>query len=152
MDTAEDHTGATNDRGKAGEGEKEREKGSAGKKRGDGEGERGREATDAGREMEEGAVTPDENIVRCHCGCNEVRTPAGTHPPPHTLSLSLSLSLSFSPQDDGLMVLCAGCNLWQHAVCFTLLAEEDVPETHICAQCAQQQASRLKFQTDLNSN
>ena len=40
-------------------------------------------------------------------------------------------------QDDGLMVLCGVCNVWQHAICFGLLQEEDVPEFHVCEQCAQ---------------
>ena len=35
------------------------------------------------------------------------------------------------------MVLCAICIKWQHAVCFALLTEKDVPETHICVQCSQ---------------
>ena len=35
------------------------------------------------------------------------------------------------------MVLCGVCNVWQHAVCFGLLQEEDVPEFHVCEQCAQ---------------
>ena len=43
--------------------------------------------------------------------------------------------------DDGLMVLCAVCNTWQHALCFALLTEEDVPETHICASCSQKQVN-----------
>ena len=34
------------------------------------------------------------------------------------------------------MILCAECNVWQHAICFALLSEEDVPETHICVQCS----------------
>ena len=60
-----------------------------------------------------------------------------------SLFLSLSLSISLSPpslsllQDDGLMVLCGVCNVWQHAICFGLLQEEDVPEFHVCEQCAQ---------------
>ena len=35
------------------------------------------------------------------------------------------------------MVLCAVCDVWQHAICFALLSENDVPETHICVQCSQ---------------
>ena len=35
------------------------------------------------------------------------------------------------------MVLCGVCNVWQHAICFGLLQEEDVPEFHVCEQCAQ---------------
>lgn len=34
------------------------------------------------------------------------------------------------------MVLCGLCRLWQHAVCFALLREEDVPELHVCEQCS----------------
>lgn len=43
-------------------------------------------------------------------------------------------------QDDGLMVLCAVCDVWQHALCFALLSEKDVPETHICVECSQGKA------------
>ena len=39
-------------------------------------------------------------------------------------------------QDDGLMVLCGVCNLWQHAVCFALLSKDSIPELHVCDQCA----------------
>ncbi|KAL5502281.1 hypothetical protein EMCRGX_G009027 [Ephydatia muelleri] len=52
----------------------------------------------------------DQFEVRCPCGCNE---------------------------DDGLMVLCGLCKTWQHAVCFALLHEDQVPELHVCDQCAQ---------------
>ena len=38
-------------------------------------------------------------------------------------------------QDDGLMVLCGGCGMWQHAVCFGLLSEGAVPQLHTCEQC-----------------
>ncbi|XP_078663704.1 uncharacterized protein LOC144906888 isoform X1 [Branchiostoma floridae x Branchiostoma belcheri] len=47
--------------------------------------------------------------VRCPCGCHE---------------------------DDGLMILCAVCDLWQHGVCFKVIQEEDAPERHICDVCA----------------
>ncbi len=40
-------------------------------------------------------------------------------------------------QDDGLMVWCGECKVWQHAVCFGALLESEVPELHICEQCAQ---------------
>uniref|UniRef100_UPI003F77871F HORMA domain-containing protein n=1 Tax=Patiria miniata TaxID=46514 RepID=UPI003F77871F len=49
------------------------------------------------------------NIVRCPCGCNE---------------------------DDGLMIRCEECKLWQHAVCFAIISEDDAPEQHVCNQCA----------------
>lgn len=35
------------------------------------------------------------------------------------------------------MVLCGLCKTWQHAVCFALLQEEEVPELHVCDLCAQ---------------
>ncbi|XP_068215096.1 uncharacterized protein [Palaemon carinicauda] len=38
--------------------------------------------------------------------------------------------------DDGLMILCAGCGNWQHAVCFNVLEEEEAPSQHICELCA----------------
>ena len=40
-------------------------------------------------------------------------------------------------QDDGLMILCGVCGVWQHGVCFGLLEEEEVPQVHICEKCAQ---------------
>lgn len=53
----------------------------------------------------------DDNVVRCPCGVNE---------------------------DDGLMVLCALCQVWQHAVCFGFLEETSVPNIHICIMCSKQ--------------
>ncbi|XP_072046719.1 uncharacterized protein [Amphiura filiformis] len=49
-----------------------------------------------------------ECIVRCPCGYNE---------------------------DDGLMICCEQCKYWQHAVCFSILSEDDAPETHFCEEC-----------------
>ena len=43
-----------------------------------------------------------------------------------------------SSQDDGLMVLCALCQVWQHAICFGFLEETSVPNTHICIMCSKQ--------------
>lgn len=37
------------------------------------------------------------------------------------------------------MVLCAVCQVWQHAVCFGFLEEESVPDQHVCILCAKQQ-------------
>ena len=34
------------------------------------------------------------------------------------------------------MVLCGYCDKWQHAVCFGLLHESQVPQLHVCEQCA----------------
>ena len=39
-------------------------------------------------------------------------------------------------QDEGLMVLCGICNQWQHAACFGLREQGDVPELHVCELCA----------------
>lgn len=36
------------------------------------------------------------------------------------------------------MVLCALCQVWQHAVCFGFLQEESVPEQHVCILCSRQ--------------
>ncbi|VDP29602.1 unnamed protein product [Schistosoma mattheei] len=38
--------------------------------------------------------------------------------------------------DDGVMILCDGCDKWQHAVCFRILQEGDVPTSHVCEICA----------------
>ena len=40
------------------------------------------------------------------------------------------------------MVLCGECRVWQHAVCYGLLRECDVPELHVCEQCAQRGESK----------
>ena len=34
------------------------------------------------------------------------------------------------------MILCAKCRFWQHGVCYKILDDEDAPERHICALCA----------------
>lgn len=52
----------------------------------------------------------EEAVVRCPCGCNE---------------------------DDGLMILCAICNVWQHGVCFLVQNETDAPTQHICEICGE---------------
>ncbi|CAI2732224.1 unnamed protein product [Schistosoma spindalis] len=39
-------------------------------------------------------------------------------------------------KDDGVMILCDGCDKWQHAVCFRILQEGDVPASHVCEVCA----------------
>lgn len=54
------------------------------------------------------AEEDEENIPQCPCGCNE---------------------------DDGLMIQCEKCCYWQHAVCFMITDEENVPERHYCNQC-----------------
>ncbi|XP_059168488.1 HORMA domain-containing protein 1-like [Physella acuta] len=59
----------------------------------------------------------EEFSVRCPCGCNE---------------------------DDGLMVMCANCNFWQHAVCFQIISEENAPTDHICDLCAKPGNSKLE--------
>lgn len=41
-------------------------------------------------------------------------------------------------EDDGLMVLCAGCRHWQHGVCFKIVMEEEAPARHICNKCAKE--------------
>ena len=49
-------------------------------------------------------------------------------------------------QDDGLMIVCDICSLWQHAVCFCILDEEHAPEEHVCDACAKvgHQSNRRK--------
>ena len=41
-----------------------------------------------------------------------------------------------SAQDDGLMIKCGICKLWQHAICFGFLDEEAVPDLHVCTVCS----------------
>ncbi|CAH8584460.1 unnamed protein product [Dicrocoelium dendriticum] len=49
----------------------------------------------------------------------DVRCPCGVH------------------KDDGVMIVCDGCGMWQHAVCFRILEESDVPTSHICEHCSE---------------
>ncbi|CAH8541682.1 unnamed protein product [Schistosoma turkestanicum] len=47
-------------------------------------------------------------------------------------------------KDDGVMILCDGCDKWQHAVCFRILEEGDVPTSHVCEICAKLQPELLQ--------
>ncbi|KAH9278372.1 HORMA domain-containing protein 2 [Echinococcus granulosus] len=38
--------------------------------------------------------------------------------------------------DDGVMILCDGCEKWQHAVCFRIIDDADIPQSHLCNVCA----------------
>ncbi|XP_047497942.1 uncharacterized protein LOC125044984 isoform X4 [Penaeus chinensis] len=51
----------------------------------------------------------DEEPVKCECGVH---------------------------RDDGLMILCDICKMWQHALCFKLSKKDEVPERHVCLQCS----------------
>ncbi|KAA0185721.1 HORMA domain-containing protein 2 [Fasciolopsis buskii] len=46
-------------------------------------------------------------------------------------------------KDDGVMILCDGCGMWQHAVCFRILEENDVPSSHICELCCVSKVSAV---------
>lgn len=39
-------------------------------------------------------------------------------------------------EDDGVMILCSYCGLWQHAVCYAITDPDDVPDNHCCVACA----------------
>ncbi|TGZ59909.1 hypothetical protein CRM22_008833 [Opisthorchis felineus] len=47
-------------------------------------------------------------------------------------------------KDDGVMILCDGCGMWQHAVCFRILEETDVPSSHICEKCSETKPELLQ--------
>ncbi|KAF8568414.1 hypothetical protein P879_05172 [Paragonimus westermani] len=47
-------------------------------------------------------------------------------------------------KDDGVMILCDGCGMWQHAVCFRILEESDVPTSHICEHCSESRPDLLE--------
>ena len=51
-------------------------------------------------------------------------------------ALAANFRVVIDLQDDGLMVLCAACKCWQHALCFGIREQEDAPESHICEACA----------------
>ncbi|XP_033751902.1 HORMA domain-containing protein 1-like [Pecten maximus] len=63
-----------------------------------------------GSQKSQMSAQDEEMGVRCPCGCNE---------------------------DDGLMILCAVCNTWQHGVCFLVQCETDAPARHICEVCGE---------------
>lgn len=56
----------------------------------------------------------------------DVRCPCGVH------------------KDDGVMIVCDGCGMWQHAVCFRILEEADVPTSHICEHCSESRPDLLE--------
>lgn len=43
------------------------------------------------------------------------------------------------------MILCDGCDKWQHAVCFRILQEGDVPTSHVCEICAKLKVIPINF-------
>ena len=34
------------------------------------------------------------------------------------------------------MIQCGVCDKWQHVACFGICQESDIPEVHVCEQCA----------------
>ncbi|KAL5107028.1 HORMA domain-containing protein 1 [Taenia crassiceps] len=46
--------------------------------------------------------------------------------------------------DDGVMILCDGCEKWQHAVCFRIIDDADIPQSHLCNACAKDKVHMLK--------
>lgn len=57
-----------------------------------------------------------------------------------TLSPSTEETKTLCPcginEDDGLMILCAVCNCWQHATCFGILNQNEAPILHYCIDCS----------------
>ena len=55
------------------------------------------------------------------------------------------------------MILCDGCEKWQHAVCFRIIDDADIPQSHLCNICAKTKVNVLShllpyivhFQSDL---
>ncbi|VDM17437.1 unnamed protein product [Hydatigera taeniaeformis] len=46
--------------------------------------------------------------------------------------------------DDGVMILCDGCEKWQHAVCFRIIDDADIPQSHLCNACAKVKSHLLE--------
>ncbi|VDD74516.1 unnamed protein product [Mesocestoides corti] len=46
--------------------------------------------------------------------------------------------------DDGVMILCDGCEKWQHAVCFRIIDDSDIPKSHLCNICAETKPELLE--------
>ncbi|CAH8864201.1 unnamed protein product [Trichobilharzia szidati] len=47
-------------------------------------------------------------------------------------------------KDDGVMILCDGCGRWQHAICFRISEEYNVPVSHVCEICAKHKPELLQ--------
>lgn len=43
------------------------------------------------------------------------------------------------------MILCDGCEKWQHAVCFRIIDDADIPQSHLCNYCAKIKVNKLKM-------
>lgn len=41
--------------------------------------------------------------------------------------------------EDGMLVMCVACEKWSHGLCYRILDNDAVPETHICAKCPGEQ-------------
>ncbi|VUZ55568.1 unnamed protein product [Hymenolepis diminuta] len=46
--------------------------------------------------------------------------------------------------DDGVMILCDGCGKWQHAVCFRIIDDDDIPQSHLCNSCAKNKVDLIE--------
>ena len=57
----------------------------------------------------------------------------------------LSVKANLHIQDDGLMILCSVCDLWQHAVCYGIMEEDDAPQVHVCVECSKVKQNPLTF-------
>lgn len=83
------------------------------------------------KEPQETAQTPNDQHRTRVCNTNNIETPSSESESP-----LVRCPCGYN-KDEGLMILCGLCNIWQHAACFGLLCEDDVPELHICDLCAQ---------------
>ena len=57
----------------------------------------------------------------------------------------LSVKANLHIQDDGLMILCSVCDLWQHAVCYGIMEEDDAPRVHVCVECSKVKKKPVNF-------
>ncbi|VDL90723.1 unnamed protein product [Schistocephalus solidus] len=59
----------------------------------------------------------------------------------------VNIKMGLIETDCGVMILCDGCESWQHAVCFRIIDEADVPKSHLCRDCAKTKVSEHLFFT-----
>nr|CDS25851.1 HORMA domain containing protein 2 [Hymenolepis microstoma] len=53
--------------------------------------------------------------------------------------------------DDGVMILCDGCGKWQHAVCFRIIDDDDIPQSHLCNSCAKTKVEMIASGSKVDS-
>ncbi|XP_052824027.1 uncharacterized protein LOC106869597 [Octopus bimaculoides] len=70
----------------------------------------------------------------------DFNSPLGASVKPLQVAANKNIQVKNCPcgynQEDGLMIHCDICKYWQHAVCFKILSENEIPKFHVCESCA----------------